>query len=169
MNTFFPLIKCAHIQKQIPGIWDQTSKWQPKSWPHLFEIINLKLTSMWNTLVKPEIRRIANQQEFKKRVNSELDLSFCSCVCLILDDILLLLHLYVFFWSRMIFPSRRYLYRQTSFWGPYNARLLFRGHICFHVIAFLVLLYICAYAYRVFQRFKLIKPPPSNQIHQKGP
>mgnify|MGYP000900604925 FL=1 len=34
------------------------------------------LTSMWNTLVKPEIRRIANQQEFKKRVNSELDLSF---------------------------------------------------------------------------------------------
>ena len=76
MNTFFPLIKCAHIQKQIPGIWDQTSKWQPKSWPHLFEIINLKLTSMWNTLVKPEIRRITNQQEFKKRVNSELDLSF---------------------------------------------------------------------------------------------
>jgi hypothetical protein len=34
------------------------------------------LTNMWNTLVKPEIRRIANQQEFKKRVNSELDLSF---------------------------------------------------------------------------------------------
>ena len=34
------------------------------------------LTTMWNTLVKPEIRGIANQQVFKKRVNCELDLSF---------------------------------------------------------------------------------------------
>ena len=29
------------------------------------------LTNMWNTLVKPEIRRIANQQEFKKPQNNE--------------------------------------------------------------------------------------------------
>ena len=34
------------------------------------------LTSMWNTLVKPEIRALPNQQLFKERVHSTLDLTF---------------------------------------------------------------------------------------------